>query len=46
VVAALHHVSAVLLLDEKVDTLDTAVLVLGYDREATGPCAMPARWRP
>lgn len=46
VVAAFHHVSAVLLLDEKVVTRDTAVLVLGDDREATGPCAMPARWRP
>ena len=35
VVAAFHHVSAVLLLDEGVDTLDTDVLVLGDDREAT-----------
>ena len=35
VVAAFHHVSAVLLLDEQVDTLDTDVLVLGDDREAT-----------
>jgi NADPH-dependent F420 reductase len=35
VVAAFHHVSAVLLLDEAVDTLDTDVLVLGDDREAT-----------
>ena len=35
VVAAFHHVSAVLLLDESVDTLDTDVLVLGDDREAT-----------
>ncbi|HEU5486334.1 MAG TPA: NADPH-dependent F420 reductase [Microlunatus sp.] len=35
VVAAFHHVSAVLLLDEQVETLDTDVLVLGDDREAT-----------
>jgi NADPH-dependent F420 reductase len=35
VVAAFHHVSAVLLLDSEVDTLDTDVLVLGDDREAT-----------
>jgi len=35
VVAAFHHVSAVLLLDESVTTLDTDVLVLGDDREAT-----------
>jgi len=35
VVAAFHHVSAVLLLDEAVDTLDTDVMVLGDDREAT-----------
>ncbi|HVM29015.1 MAG TPA: NADPH-dependent F420 reductase, partial [Mycobacteriales bacterium] len=35
VVAAFHHVSAVLLLDESVQTLDTDVLVLGDDREAT-----------
>ena len=35
VVAAFHHVSAVLLLDESVDRLDTDVLVLGDDREAT-----------
>ncbi len=35
VVAAFHHVSAVLLLDESVPTLDTDVLVLGDDREAT-----------
>ena len=35
VVAAFHHVSAVLLLDEAVATLDTDVLVLGDDREAT-----------
>ena len=35
VVAAFHHVSAVLLLDPAVDTLDTDVLVLGDDREAT-----------
>ncbi len=35
VVAAFHHVSAVLLLDETVDTVDTDILVLGDDREAT-----------
>jgi 8-hydroxy-5-deazaflavin:NADPH oxidoreductase len=35
VVAAFHHVSAVLLLDPSVDTLDTDVLVLGDDRAAT-----------
>ena len=35
VVAAFHHVSAVLLLDEAVETVDTDVLVLGDDREAT-----------
>ena len=35
VVAAFHHVSAVLLLDESVETIDTDVLVLGDDREAT-----------
>ena len=35
VVAAFHHVSAKLLLDEQVETLDTDVLVLGDDREAT-----------
>jgi len=35
VVAAFHHISAVLLLDEAVDSIDTDVLVLGDDREAT-----------
>jgi NADPH-dependent F420 reductase len=35
VVAAFHHVSAVLLLDPAVDSLDTDVLVLGDDRDAT-----------
>jgi 8-hydroxy-5-deazaflavin:NADPH oxidoreductase len=35
VVAAFHHVSAVLLLDESVEQVDTDVLVLGDDREAT-----------
>jgi NADPH-dependent F420 reductase len=35
VVGAFHHVSAVLLLDESVATLDTDVLVVGDDREAT-----------
>ena len=35
VVAAFHHVSAVLLLDPDVGTIETDVLVLGEDREAT-----------
>jgi NADPH-dependent F420 reductase len=35
VVAAFHHVSAVLLLDSSVDSIDTDVLVLGDDRAAT-----------
>jgi NADPH-dependent F420 reductase len=35
VVAAFHHISAVLLLDETVAAIDTDVLVLGDDREAT-----------
>jgi 8-hydroxy-5-deazaflavin:NADPH oxidoreductase len=35
VVAAFHHVSAVLLLDPAVADVDTDVLVLGDDREAT-----------
>lgn len=35
VVAAFHHISAVLLLDESVATIDTDVVVLGDDREAT-----------
>ena len=35
VVAAFHHISAVLLLDEQVESIDTDVLVLGDDREAT-----------
>jgi NADPH-dependent F420 reductase len=35
VVAAFHHVSAVLLLDAAVDTIDTDVLVLGDERSAT-----------
>jgi NADPH-dependent F420 reductase len=35
VVAAFHHVSAVLLEDLDVDKIDTDVLVLGDDREAT-----------
>lgn len=34
VVAAFHHVSAVLLADPEVTTLDTDVMVLGDDREA------------
>jgi 8-hydroxy-5-deazaflavin:NADPH oxidoreductase len=36
VVAAFHHVSAVLLLDPEVTGFDLDVLVLGDDREATG----------
>ena len=35
VVAAFHHVSAVLLLDPEVKTIDLDVLVLGDDRQAT-----------
>jgi 8-hydroxy-5-deazaflavin:NADPH oxidoreductase len=35
VVAAFHHVSAVLLLDPEVETIDLDVLVLGDDRPAT-----------
>ena len=35
VVAAFHHVSAVLLLDHDVESMDTDVLVLGDDRAAT-----------
>ncbi|MDQ1683750.1 MAG: 8-hydroxy-5-deazaflavin:NADPH oxidoreductase [Frankiaceae bacterium] len=35
VVAAFHHISAVLLLDPAVESVDTDVLVLGDDREAT-----------
>ncbi|WP_283133844.1 NADPH-dependent F420 reductase [Rhizohabitans arisaemae] len=35
VVGAFHHVSAVLLLDPAVDSVDLDVLVLGDDREAT-----------
>lgn len=35
VVAAFHHISAILLLDESVASIDTDVLVLGDDREAT-----------
>lgn len=35
VVAAFHHISAVLLLDDSVPTLDTDVLVLGDKRDAT-----------
>lgn len=35
VVAAFHHVSAVVLMDESVGEVDTDVLVLGDDREAT-----------
>jgi NADPH-dependent F420 reductase len=36
VVGAFHHVSAVLLLDPEVTSIDLDVLVLGDDREATG----------
>jgi NADPH-dependent F420 reductase len=39
VVAAYHHVSAVLLEDESVDEIDTDVMVLGDDREATDTIA-------
>lgn len=35
VVAAFHHISAVLLLDTDVDAIETDVLVLGDNREAT-----------
>lgn len=35
VVAAFHHVSAVLLLDPEIASIDTDVLVLGDDRQAT-----------
>ena len=35
VVGAFHHISAVLLLDPSVDSIDTDVLVVGDDREAT-----------
>jgi NADPH-dependent F420 reductase len=35
VVAAFHHVSAVLLCDPQVETIDLDVLVLGEDRHAT-----------
>jgi NADPH-dependent F420 reductase len=35
VVGAFHHVSAVLLLDEAVEAMETDILVLGDDREAT-----------
>ena len=35
VVAAFHHVSAVLLLDPEIETIDCDVLVLGDDRHAT-----------
>ena len=51
VVAAFHHISAVLLLDESVDSIDTDVLVLGDDREscpgdARGLRRPPAQRRP
>jgi NADPH-dependent F420 reductase len=36
VVAAFHHVSAVILLDPEIDEVQLDVLVLGDDREATG----------
>ena len=40
VVAAFHHVSAVLLLDETVDSVDTDILVLGEDREEREPTGL------
>jgi NADPH-dependent F420 reductase len=39
VVAAFHHVSAVLLIDPELSTVDTDVLVLGDDRAATDTVA-------
>jgi 8-hydroxy-5-deazaflavin:NADPH oxidoreductase len=36
VVGAFHHVSAVVLLDPEIETVDLDVMVLGDDREATG----------
>lgn len=42
VTAAFHHVSAVLLLDEDLDWIDTDVLVLGDDRAATDLVAVLA----
>ncbi len=39
VVGAFHHVSAVLLLDASIETLDTDVLVVGDDRTATDTTA-------
>jgi hypothetical protein len=35
VVGAFHHVSAVVLLDPEIETVDLDVMVLGDDREAT-----------
>ncbi len=35
VVGAFHHISAVLLLDENVETIETDVLVVGDDRDST-----------
>jgi len=35
IVGAFHHISAVLLLDETVDTIETDVLVVGDDRDST-----------
>lgn len=35
VTGAFHHISAVLLLDEAIESIDTDVLVVGDDREAT-----------
>lgn len=44
VTAAFHHVSAVLLADPGIAEVDTDVLVLGDDREATGVvCALAGR---
>lgn len=46
VVAAFHHVSAVLLLDPLVERIDTDVLVLGDDRSATDAVAAMAELIP
>jgi NADPH-dependent F420 reductase len=44
VVGAFHHISAVLLLDDEVAGIDTDVLVVGDDRDATDTaCALAAR---
>ncbi len=46
VVAAFHHVSAVLLLDPEVESMDLDVLVLGDDRARHRPGAGPGRSDP